>query len=219
MSTKTRRKPCLPTCTCMCHEVPGGGGTHPNVDCREVKALEERTPRTWWVIYDTKLLRYFTGRTVKWHKKIKEARRYAFILQARCVDVGIYKRPWLTGRLRAVPVNRAGEEISMEKDRVVRTRTGLAGLALQALFSKAITAEYRADSMKPGLVLSSITEDPPNFYASVCRYYNGGQKTVVCHANGITLTKAMRECLKVWLAIVDPPPKEDLLAELRASLK
>jgi hypothetical protein len=31
---KVRRKPCLISCPCICHDL-GGGSAHPNQDCRD----------------------------------------------------------------------------------------------------------------------------------------------------------------------------------------
>lgn len=68
-------------------------------------------------------------------------------------------------------------------------------IKLQNLLLNAITEKYANDSVKPGLVLSAISED--KFYASLCRYACGS-KQVVASASAETLEGALIELTNKW---------------------
>lgn len=77
---------------------------------------------------------------------------------------------------------------------------------------------YREDKIRAGIVTSSLSIDPPMYYASVCRYSSGNNRNVVLGMKGPSLLVVLRLLSEEWLKKVRPPPKEDQLSRLEKVL-
>lgn len=90
---------------------------------------------------------------------------------------------------------------------------------LFTMVNDTVAAEYWEDTVKAGVVTSKIQAEPPLYYAAIARYHNHHtNKQIIASAKASSLRQAIQDVAKNWMAIVSPPPVEDLKQKLKGVL-
>lgn len=83
------------------------------------------------------------------------------------------------------------------------------------VLNDAVSAQYWEDACKAGVITSTLSHDPPQYYVAVARYHNHhSHKQIITSATKPTLREALHAVADEWVTKVRTPPKETLLDKL-----
>ena len=93
----------------------------------------------------------------------------------------------------------------------------LSDFEIISFLSDAVSAQYWEDPCKAGLIISTLSHDPPSYYVAIARYRaHHSQKEVIISATKPTLREAVHAVANKWVDKVRTPPKERLINRLAA---